>query len=182
MTLRYIIFLQCEKLPMPQERLIRKYSNRRLYDTSGSRHVTLDDLRQLVVAGEKIKVVDDKSGEDLTRSVLLQIIAEQEQFGVPVLGCDLLEMIIRFYGGPMQALLSRYLEQAFTAMLRQQASMQSEMAKALQAPLAPLSEMARKNMELWEQMQAVTLNAFGTSSSATNKTADKPKDNGKEGK
>jgi polyhydroxyalkanoate synthesis regulator protein len=112
----------------------------------------------------------------------LQIIAEQEQLGLPVLGCDLLEMIIRFYGGPMQALLSRYLEQAFTAMLRQQASMQSEMAKALQAPLAPLSEMARKNMELWEQMQAVTLNAFGTSSSATNKTADKPKDNGKEGK
>src|SRR5450631_770075 len=87
---------------MPQERLIRKYSNRRLYDTSGSRHVTLDDLRQLVVAGEKIKVVDDKSGDDLTRSVLLQIIAEQEQFGLPVLGCDLLEMIIRFYGGPMK--------------------------------------------------------------------------------
>jgi polyhydroxyalkanoate synthesis repressor PhaR len=166
---------------MPQERLIRKYSNRRLYDTSGSRHVTLDDLRQLVVAGEKIKVVDDKSGDDLTRSVLLQIIAEQEQFGLPVLGCDLLEMIIRFYGGPMQALLSRYLEQAFTTMLRQQETMQSEMAKALQAPLAPLTELARKNMELWEQMQAVTLNAFAAPSSASKKTAEKPKDNGKEG-
>jgi polyhydroxyalkanoate synthesis repressor PhaR len=102
---------------MPQERLIRKYSNRRLYDTGASRHVTLEDLRQLVVSGERIKVVDDKTGEDLTRSVLLQIIAEQEQFGAPVLGCDLLEMIIRFYGGPMQALLSRYLEQAFTGML-----------------------------------------------------------------
>ena len=163
---------------MPQERLIRKYSNRRLYDTSGSRHVTLDDLRQLVVAGEKIKVVDDKSGDDLTRSVLLQIIAEQEQFGLPVLGCDLLEMIIRFYGGPMQALLSGYLEHAFTAMLRQQESMQSEMAKALQAPLAPLTELARKNVQLWEQMQAVTLNAFGASSSASNKT----NDDGKEGK
>ena len=93
---------------MQQERLIRKYSNRRLYDTAASRHVTLDDLRQLIVAGERIKVVDDKSGEDLTRAVLLQIIAEQEQFGMPVLGSELLEMIIRFYGGPMQALLSRY--------------------------------------------------------------------------
>ena len=146
---------------MQQTRLIRKYSNRRLYDTSGSRHVTLDDLRQLIVAGERIKVIDDKSGEDLTRSVLLQIIAEQEQFGLPVLGSELLEMIIRFYGGPMQALLSRYLEQAFTTMLRQQEAMQSEMAKALQTPFAPLTELARKNMEIWQQMQAATRNAFG---------------------
>src|ERR1039457_684930 len=145
---------------MPQERLIRKYSNRRLYDTVGSRHVTLDDLRQLIVSGEKIKVIDDKSGENLTRSVLLQIIAEQEQFGSPVLGAELLEMIIRFYGGPMQALLSRYLEQAITTVLRQQEAMQSEMAKALQTPFAPLTEMTRKNLEMWEQMQAATRNAF----------------------
>jgi polyhydroxyalkanoate synthesis repressor PhaR len=158
---------------MKPERLIRKYSNRRLYDTSGSRHVTLDDLRQLVVAGEKIKVVDDKSGEDLTRSVLLQIIAEQEQFGLPVLGSELLEMIIRFNGGPMQALLTRYLEQAFTAMLRQQEAMQSEMAKALQTPFAPLTELARKSMEAWEQMQTATLNAFGGSAAETSGAASK---------
>ena len=134
---------------MPQERLIRKYSNRRLYDTAVSRHVTLDDLRQLIVAGEKIKVIDDKSGEDLTRSVLLLIISEQEQFGSPVLGAELLEMIIRFYGGPMQALLSRYLEQAFTTMLQQQEAVQAQMAKALQTPFAPLAELARKNAEMW---------------------------------
>src|SRR5580700_8849182 len=145
---------------MQQERLIRKYSNRRLYDTAASRHVTLDDLRQLIVAGEKIKVIDDKSGEELTRSVLLQIISEQEHFGKPVLGAELLEMIIRFYGRPMQAMLSGYLEQAFTAMVRQQESMQSEMAKALQVPIAPLTELARKNLELWEQMQAATRDAF----------------------
>jgi polyhydroxyalkanoate synthesis repressor PhaR len=134
---------------MPQERLIRKYSNRRLYDTADSRHVTLDDLRQLIVTGEKLKVIDDKSGEDLTRSVLLQIISEQEQFGSPVLGAELLEMIIRFYGGPMQALLSRYLEQAFTTMLQQQEAVQAQMAKALQTPFAPLAELARKNAEMW---------------------------------
>jgi polyhydroxyalkanoate synthesis repressor PhaR len=169
---------------MKSERVIRKYSNRRLYDTGGSRHVTLDDLRQLVIQGEKLKVVDDKSGEDLTRSVLLQIIAEQEQFGLPVLGSDLLEMIIRFYGGPMQALLSRYLEQAFTAMLRQQAAMQSEMAKALQSPFAPIAELARKNMEIWEQMQAATREAFAgrgaasgaAASGAAKKGADPPHD------
>jgi polyhydroxyalkanoate synthesis repressor PhaR len=129
--------------------------------------VTLEDLRQLIVAGEKIKVIDDKSGEDLTRSVLLQIISEQEQFGLPVLGSELLEMIIRFYGGPMQALLSRYLEQAFTTMVRQQEAMQSEMSKALQTPFAPLTELARKNMEMWEQMQAATRNAFGASTVST---------------
>jgi len=145
---------------MQTERLIRKYANRRLYDTVASRHVTLEDLRQLIVGGNKIKVVDDKSGEDLTRAVLLQIISEQEQFGAPVLGADLLEMIIRFYGGPMQAVLSRYLEQAFTAMLRQQEAFQSEMAKAMQAPFAPLTELARKNLELWAQMQAATRDAF----------------------
>ena len=166
---------------MQPERLIRKYSNRRLYDTTGSRHVTLDDLRQFVVAGEKIKVIDDKSGEDLTRSVLLQIIAEQEQFGSPVLGCDVLEMIIRFYGGPMQSLLSRYLEQAFTAMLKQQEAMQSEMARALQTPFAPLTDLARKNMEMWEQMQAATRNAFGgraADTSAAPTTDDAGKDAG----
>jgi polyhydroxyalkanoate synthesis repressor PhaR len=156
---------------MPQERLIRKYSNRRLYDTVGSRHVTLDDLRQLIVSGEKIKVIDDKSGEDLTRPVLLQIIAEQEQFGSPVLGAELLEMIIRFYGGPMQALLSRYLEQAFTTMVRQQEAMHLEIAKALQTPLAPLTELARKNAEMWDQMQAATRDAFSGRSAESSKTA-----------
>jgi len=143
-----------------QERLIRKYANRRLYDTTASRHVTLDDLRQAIVAGDKIKVVDEKSGEDLTRSVLLQIIAEQEQFGMPVLGSDLLEMIIRFYGSPMQGMLSRYLGQAFGSISRQQQAMQSEIAKALQVPFAPLTELTRQNMQMWEQLQTATRNAF----------------------
>ena len=157
---------------MQQERLIRKYTNRRLYDTEGSRHVTLEDLRQLIVGGAKIKVVDDKSGEDLTRQVLLQIISEQEQFGSPVLGPELLEMIIRFYGSPTQSLLSRYLEQAFTSMLRQQEAMQVEMAKALQTPFAPLTELARKNFEVWQQMQAATREAFGAAA-PTHPTDDK---------
>lgn len=148
-------------------RVIRKYSNRRLYDTGASRHVTLDDLRQLVLAGERLKVIDDKSGKDLTRSVLLQIIAEQEQFGSPVLGCELLETIIRFYGGPMQAHLSGYLEQAFTSLLKQQEALQSEMAKALQTPFAPFAELARKNAELWRT-------AFGVAPSTTPPTAEGP--------
>jgi len=171
---------------MQQERLIRKYANRRLYDTGASRHVTLEDLRHLIVSGEKIKVIDDKSGDDLTRSVLLQIIAEQEQFGSPVLGSELLEMIIRFYGRPAQALLSGYLEQAFTAMLRQQETMQSEMLKALQTPFAPLTDLARTNLEMWEKMQSAARAAFTASGAAapepSSETSSKPKDDSKKGK
>ena len=128
---------------MALQHLIRKYSNRRLYDTAASRHVTLDDLRQLIISGEKIRVVEDKSARDLTRSVLLQIICEQEQSGAPVLGSELLEMIIRIHGRPMQPLLSRSLEQAMASMVQQQDSMQSEMARALQAPVAPDSSQGK---------------------------------------
>jgi polyhydroxyalkanoate synthesis repressor PhaR len=128
---------------MAPQHLIRKYSNRRLYDTAASRHVTLDDLRQLINSGEKIRVVDDKSARDLTRSVLLQIICGQEQSGAPVLGSELLEMIIRFHGRPMQPLLSRSLEQAMASMVQQQESMQSEMARALQTAVAPDSSQGK---------------------------------------
>src|SRR6266853_483794 len=114
---------------MAEERLIRKYANRRLYDAHDSRHVTLDDLRKLIAGGQRIKVVDDKSGDDITRSILLQIIASQEQFGTPVLSLQLLEAIIRFYGNPIQQMLTSYLEQSIGGLLRQQNLMQAEMAK-----------------------------------------------------
>ncbi|MBV9345007.1 MAG: polyhydroxyalkanoate synthesis repressor PhaR [Gammaproteobacteria bacterium] len=145
---------------MAEERLIRKYANRRLYDAQDSRHVTLEDLRKLIAAGQRIKVIDDKSGEDLTRSILLQIIASQEQFGTPVLSTPLLEGIIRFYGNPIQQMLTRYLEQSIGGLLRQQSVMQEQMAKALETPMAPLAEMARQNMEMWAKMQASMLSAF----------------------
>ena len=147
---------------MSQDRIIRKYANRRLYDTQASRHVTLPDLRQLITAGHKIKVVDDKTGEDLTRSVLLQIIADQEQFGAPVLSTELLEMIIRFYSSPMQSLLTRYLEQGFTALMRQQEAMRADVGKMFSAtPLAPFMDLARANMDALAKMQS---SFFGTSS------------------
>ena len=145
---------------MPQERLIRKYSNRRLYDSVGSRHVTLDDLRKLIAGSQRIKVVDDRSGEDITRSILLQIIASQEQFGTPVLSTQLLEAIIRFYGNPVQEMLSKYLEQSIGSLLQQQQVMRTEMAKVLDSPMAPMADFARQNMELWAKMQASMLSVF----------------------
>ena len=147
---------------MSNERVIKKYANRRLYDSTGSRHVTLDDIRKMIVSGEKVKVVDDKSGEDLTRAVLLQIISEQEQFGTPVLSVELLEAIIRFYGNPVQEMLTRYMEQSVGSLARQQQAMRAEMAKVLEGPMAPMAEFARRNMEQWSKIQASMLSAFSS--------------------
>jgi len=149
---------------MSSKRVIKKYANRRLYDATASRHVTLDDLRKLIVSGEQIQVVDDKTGEDLTRATLLQIIAEQEQFATPVLSTELMETVIRFYGNPVQEMLTRYLEQSVGTVLRQQQALQAQMAKALEAPMAPMApiaDLARQNMALLSTMQSSVLSAFG---------------------
>jgi len=160
---------------MADERLIRKYANRRLYDARDSRHVTLEDIRKMIAAGERVKVVDDKGGQDVTRSILLQIIANQEQFGRPVLSSQLLEAIIRFYGNPIQEMLTSYLEQSIGSLLRQQQVMQAEMAKVLETPMAPLAELARQNMELWAKMQASMLSAFTPQASAPPPEESQPK-------
>ena len=145
---------------MSNERLIKKYANRRLYDSTESRHVTLEDIRKMIVSGAKVKVVDDKSGEDLTRAVLLQVIAEQDQYGTPVLSTELLEAIIRFYGNPVQELLTKYMEQSVGTLVRQQETMRAEMTKALAGPMAPLAEFARQNMDQWSKIQASMMSAF----------------------
>jgi len=151
---------------MTEERVIRKYANRRLYDAAESRHVTLEDIRRMIGAGERVKVVEYKTGEDVTRSILLQIIASQEQFGTPVLSTQLLEAIVRFYGNPVQEMLTRYLEQSIGSLLRQQEVMRTEMAKVLESPLAPVADMARQNMELWTKMQASMLSQFTPTANA----------------
>lgn len=91
-------------------RLIKKYPNRRLYDTKTSRYITLNDIKALVLAAESFKVQDAKTGEDLTRSILLQIIIEEETAGVPLFTTELLTQMIRFYGRSMQGMLGKYLE------------------------------------------------------------------------
>lgn len=92
------------------ERLIKKYPNRRLYDTETSTYITLTDVKQLVLEQEDFKVVDAKSNEDLTRSILLQIILEEESGGVPMFSSSMLSQIIRFYGHAMQGMMGTYLE------------------------------------------------------------------------
>jgi polyhydroxyalkanoate synthesis repressor PhaR len=93
-----------------EDRLIKKYPNRRLYDTQTSSYVTLSDIQSLVMASEVFKVIDAKTDEDLTRNILLQIILEEEAGGAPVFSSQMLSQIIRFYGNSMQGLMGNYLE------------------------------------------------------------------------
>ena len=93
-----------------EDRLIKKYPNRRLYDTQTSTYVTLSDIKNLVMGNEVFKVVDAKTEEDLTRNILLQIILEEEAGGAPVFSTQMLSQIIRFYGNSMQGLMGNYLE------------------------------------------------------------------------
>jgi polyhydroxyalkanoate synthesis repressor PhaR len=146
---------------MSEERLIKKYANRRLYDASQSRHITLDDIRRMVVAGERVKVVEDKTDEDITRLILLQVIADQEQFGRPILSTPLLEALIRFYGNSLQGFLSAYLEKSVATFMSQQEAVQTQLTHMMsQAPMTAMTELTRQNLEMWAKMQETMLSAF----------------------
>ena len=96
-------------------RLIKKYPNRRLYDTQTSAYITLADVKQLVLDSEDFRVIDAKSEDDLTRSILLQIILEEEASGAPLFSSQMLSQIIRFYGHAMQGMMGTYLEKSMGA-------------------------------------------------------------------
>jgi|TARA_B110000467_G_C18173346_1_gene396433 polyhydroxyalkanoate synthesis repressor PhaR len=138
------------------KRVIKKYPNRRLYDTEESRYVTLCDIRKLVVEEVGFSVIDKKTGDDITRSILLQIITEQEDCGQPLFTVDALEKIIGFYGKSVQGLAGESLCESINIFRDQQEKIQSQLTDALKLnPVtAPLTEMTKKNLEVWNQMQA----------------------------
>ncbi|TYT25041.1 polyhydroxyalkanoate synthesis repressor PhaR [Luteimonas viscosa] len=139
---------------MASTRIIKKYPNRRLYDTEISSYITIEDVRQLIVDGEEFEVRDAKSGDDLTRSVLLQIIAEHESDGEPVLSTQLLSQIIRFYGDSLQGFMGSYLERSMQAFLDQQQQFRQQMGGMLgQTPWAMMNQLTERNMELWKEFQ-----------------------------
>ena len=132
--------------------VVKKYANRRLYNTATSSYVTLDDLATMIKKGGDFVVHDAKTGEDLTRSVLTQIIVEQEQKGQNLLPISFLRQLISFYGDSMQFLVPGYLEQAMVAFARNQ----DQMRKSLRAtfgifPFGQFEEMGKQNMALFEQ-------------------------------
>lgn len=107
-------------------RLIKKYPNRRLYDTKTSSYITLADVKELVLKTEEFHVVDAKTGDDLTRSILLQIILDEEAGSMPMLTSDLLSQMIRFYGNAMQGMMGKYLETNITSFTDMQAKLQDQ--------------------------------------------------------
>ncbi len=131
-------------------RVLRKYANRRLYDPSESRHVTLDEVRDIIVEGGSVRVEDAKTGEDLTRSILLQIIVEREAQGKPLLSADLLQQLIRFYGGAMQDFLGAYLERSVSAFVNQQETLQDQMMKLVADN--PITDLTKRNLALWQEL------------------------------
>ncbi|MFM2274230.1 MAG: hypothetical protein RL211_102 [Pseudomonadota bacterium] len=154
-------------------RVIKKYPNRRLYDTDTSTYITLSEVKQLVMNSEPFVVRDAKSAEDLTRSILLQIILEEEASGSPMFTAPVLSNIIRYYGHTMQGFMGGYLENNFQTLVDFQAKLE-EQSKAwtpemwaqfmgIQAPI--VQELMGNNLEkskhLFTQMQEQMLGTFG---------------------
>jgi polyhydroxyalkanoate synthesis repressor PhaR len=154
----------------PTVRVIKKYPNRRLYDTDSSSYITLSDVKALVMRAEPFVVRDAKTGEDLTRAILLQIILEEETAGVPLFSEKMLANIIRFYGHAMQDFMGSYLERNLQIFMELQQKM-AEQAKELtpelwqqfmaaQPPLA-MSHFFAQQQKAFAQMQEQMLSAFG---------------------
>lgn len=158
--------------------IIKKYANRRLYDTTASRYVTLDHLRDLVKQNKEFQVVDAKSGEDLTRGVLAQIIFEEESKGETLLPVEFLRQLIGFYGDSMQSMVPGYLNMTMDSFSRQQAEMREKMTGAIADPAASMAimeEAAKRNMAMFQQAMKMFTPGFpagaGSSSGASNGAA-----------
>jgi len=136
---------------------IKKYANRRLYNTGTSTYVTLEDLATMVKAGQDFVVYDAKTGEDITRSVLAQIIFEQEnKEGQSLLPIAFLRQIIRFYGDSMQMLVPRYLEVSIESLSREQEKFRNQITQAFGGgPFGALEDQVRRNMEMFERAFAM---------------------------
>jgi len=136
--------------------VVKKYANRRLYNTESSSYITLDNLADMVRQGRDFVVYDAKTGEDITRGVLTQIIVEQEAKGSALLPTNFLRQLIGCYGGQMQNMVPRFLEQAMAALAQQQEQMRAAMQKTMGSigtmfPFGNMEEVGRQNMAMMER-------------------------------
>jgi polyhydroxyalkanoate synthesis repressor PhaR len=155
--------------------VIKKYANRRLYNTATSSYVTLDDLSRMVKQGHEFVVYDAKSGEEITRAVLTQIIVEEEQKGQNLLPISFLRQLISLYGDSMQWLVPRYLDHAMSTFARNQEQMRKSLQDAFGGlfPFGPLEEMGKQNLALFEK----TMKMFSPfPANSAGKPLDKPEE------
>lgn len=143
--------------------VVKKYANRRLYNTETSSYITLDNLAEMIRAGRDFVVYDAKSGEDITRGVLTQIIVEEESKGSAMLPTGFLRQLIGFYGGNLQGVVPNYLEHAMSTFARQQQQMRQVVQQTF-GPFIPagVEEMSRQNMAMFENAMSI-FNPFGRS-------------------
>ena len=139
---------------MSKQRVIKKYPNRRLYDTDISRYITLDDVRKLALSQIDFNVVDARTKENITRSILLQIIMEQEEDGEPIFTEEVLAQMIRFYGDSLQGAVSNFFEKSFRMFVEQQDALGSQMQNMMvKDPLTYMRDLTEKNMATWREIQ-----------------------------
>jgi len=154
--------------------VVKKYANRRLYNTSTSSYVTLEDLAKMIKEGGDFLVHDAKTGDDITRSVLTQIIVEQEQKGQNLLPISFLRQLIGLYGDSMQFLVPGYLEQAMVAFARNQEQMRNTLRATFGIfPFGQFEEMGKQNMALFEQALKVLSPYGGTEKTTAGEAAPK---------
>ena len=144
------------KAEVPPPVVVKKYANRRLYNTESSSYITLDTLAEMVRQGRDFVVYDAKTGDDITRGVLTQIIVEEEGKGRAMLPTNFLRQLIGFYGDQMQGVVPRYLEQAMAAFSQQQEQMRAAMQKTMGSmgtlfPFGNMEEVSRQNMAMMER-------------------------------
>lgn len=154
---------------MDKPRVIKKYPNRRLYDTHISRYITLEEIRKLVIQNVEFRVEDKRTHEDITRNILLQVIAEQEEGGNPIFTAELLQAIIRYYGDPMQNSISRYLELSAQLFHDQQQHFSDQLKELLgqaQQPLQTLKELADRQVPIWRSVRKEFLNNLSAKAKA----------------
>ncbi len=138
----------------PEPRVIRKYPNRRLYDTVESRYVTLNDIRRLVVERVDFVVLERKTQQDITRSILLQVIAEQEGAGEALMSRDFLSQVIRSYGSGLHDFVGRYLDESIQLFAREQREIRDRFKSVVGLdPLETVTAVAQKNYQRWKSLQ-----------------------------
>ena len=144
---------------MSEPRTIKKYPNRRLYDTVESRYITLADIRRLVIERIDFVVIDKKTQGDITRSILLQVIAEQEHGGEPLMSRDFLSQVIRSYGAGVRSVMGNYLEQSLKLFASQQRDARDKLKNTSETEIGTtatnlaISNLAQKNYQRWRQVQ-----------------------------
>lgn len=150
-------------------RVIKKYPNRRLYDTEISRYITLDEIRQLVIDRVDFEVQDSKDGSDITRSILLQVISEQEEGGNPIFSTEVLTRFIRIYGDSMQPSMSRYLELSLRSFADQQQLFIDNLRQLLNSntPLQTLRDISRHQIPIWKSIRKEFLKNLSRSRTET---------------